>query len=380
MKITDVETVFARHYLFVKVHTDAGIVGLGEAGNWGFLAATAAAIDKFKEFLVGKDPATIEHHYQNFYRAMYFRGSVIMSAISAIDIALWDIKAKRFGVPAYELLGGKTRDRVRTYASGFIAKSAEQMVESCLELKAKGFTAAKLFLSEAETTPGGEREIFANKVEIAVDKVRRCREAVGWDFDLVLEVHRSMSAPEALAFCNEVEKYRPFAVEDPIAPDNPDMMGWLANRVRVPITTGERFINLHEFETLLARKGALYVRPDVCAVGGLTAAKKIAAVAEAHSVQIVPHNPLGPVSTAACVQLCACIPNVGIQELPDFCLDGREDAMVKTPLRVENGCLVVPDAPGIGIELADNAAELFPPRDRATNGAKLSFDGSVLDY
>jgi galactonate dehydratase len=303
-----------------------------------------------------------------------------MSAISAIDIALWDIKGKFLGVPVYELLGGKTRDKIRTYASGFASQTVDEMAKGCKALKDRGFTAAKLFLSEAQSTPGGEREFFSKKIEIITEKVKRCREAVGNGFDLVLEMHRSLTSPETVALCREVEQYRPFAIEDPIIPDNPDAMGMLAQRINIPIATGERFIYMQEFETLLARNGAAYVRPDVCAVGGISAAKKVAAIAEAHCVQIIPHNPLGPVSTAACVQLAACIPNIGIQELPDFCLDGREDALVKEPLKVENGCIIVPDGPGIGIELADNAAELYPAKDRASKGAKISFDGSVLDY
>lgn len=230
MKITDLQLVYAKHYLFVKIYTDAGIVGLGEAGNWGFLNATAAAIEKFKPYLVGKDPFRIEDICQNLYRAQYFRGSVIMSAISAVDIALWDIKGKAFGVPVYELLGGRVRDKVRVYAS----------------------------------------------------------------------VMTKEDDPHALA--------------------------------------------------------------------------------EAHDVLVIPHNPLGPVSTAACLQICACIPNLGIQELPGFCLNDAEDAMVKQPLRFENGCMILPDAPGIGVELADNATELYPPKERSSNEARRAFDGSVKDW
>jgi galactonate dehydratase len=277
-------------------------------------------------------------------------------------------------------LGGKTRNKIRTYASGFTSQTAEEMAKGCKVLKERGFTAAKLFLSEPASTPDGEREFFSSKIELLVEKIKHCREAVGNDFDLVLEMHRSLTIPETIALCREVEQYRPFGIEDPIIPDNPDAMGTLAQKINIPIATGERFIYMREFETLLARNGACYIRPDVCAVGGISQAKKVAAIAEAHCVQIIPHNPLGPVSTAACVQLAACIPNLGIQELPDFCLDGREDALVKKPLTVEKGCIIVPDSPGIGIELSDNAAELFPAKDRATKGSKISFDGSVLDY
>lgn len=382
VKISKIELVAAKHYLFVEVYTDEGIVGLGEAGNWGFLEATAGAIRKFSSFLIGQDPFRIEHHYQNMYRAMYFRGSVLMSAISALEIALWDIKGKALGVPVYELLGGRTRDKVRTYCSGLtdFTMSDEETAQEFARIKQLGFSAGKVFLPESMTTERGEREFFSNKVEIAVEKVRRVREAAGKDFDLILEVHRSMSVPEAIAFADAVEPYRPMVLEDPITPDNLDAMAYVAGKIKVPIATGERFICFHEFEMLLRRNAARYVRPDVCAVGGINAARKIAALAEANNVLVIPHNPLGPVSTAACLQLCACISNVGIMELPSFMMDQAEDAMVKEPLQVQAGCLIVPGRAGIGLELAEDIKERFPATDRAANHAYFSFDGAVRDW
>ncbi len=382
MKITDVKLVFAKHYLFVQVCTDEGIVGLGEAGNWGYLGATAAAVEKFIPYLIGKDPFRIEDFNQNFYRSVYFRGSVIMSAISAIDIALWDIKGKKLGVPVYELLGGRVRDRIRVYASPMSkAMDPESLTKSYRELKDQGFTAAKIFVNgPVRSVNDGRDEFFSGRVEDELEKVRICRQAVGNDFDFILEVHRGMTVPEAVAFGREVETYRPMVLEDPITPDNIDSMAEVAAKVHVPIATGERFIDLKEFEMLLSRRAAQYIRPDVCAVGGITTSKKICAVAEAHDVLVIPHNPLGPVSTAACLQLCACIPNLGIQELPGFCLNGAEDAMVKEPLRFENGCMVIPEAPGIGVELAEDASLRYPANERGSNEAKRAFDGSVKDW
>lgn len=382
MKITDVKLIYAKHYLFVHVCTDEGIVGLGEAGNWGYLDATAAVIEKFTPYLIGKDPFRIEDINQNFYRSVYFRGSVIMSAISAIDIALWDIKGKALGVPVYELLGGKTRDKIRVYASVMNkAADPDELTKSYRELKDMGFTAAKIFVNgPVHSQNDGRDEFFSNRIEDELEKVRICREAVGPDFDFVLEAHRGMTIPEAIAFGQEVAKYRPMVFEDPITPDNIDAMAEVASKIRVPIATGERFINLKEFEMLMQRRAAQYIRPDVCAVGGITTAKKICAVAEANDVLVIPHNPLGPVSTAACLQICASIPNLGIQELPDFCLNGAEDKMVKEPFHYENGCLLIPDAPGIGIQLAEDASELYPANQRGSNAAKRAFDNSVKDW
>ncbi len=382
MKITDVRLIYAKHYLFVHVHTDEGIIGLGEAGNWGYLDATAAAIRKFSSYLIGKDPFQIEDIGQNFYRSVYFRGSVIMSAISAIDIALWDIKGKALGVPVYQLLGGKTRDKIRVYASVMSkASDAESLQNSYRKLKEMGFTAAKIFVNGSiQSRNDGRDEFYSCRVEEELEKVRLCREAVGPDFDLILEAHRGMTMPEAIAFGREVEQYRPMVLEDPITPDNIDSMAEIAQHIHVPIATGERFINLKEFAMLMSRQACRYIRPDVCAVGGITTSKKICALAEAHDVLVIPHNPLGPVSTAACLQLCASIPNLGIQELPDFCLNGAEDAMVKEPLRFQDGCMLIPEAPGIGIELAEDAAERYPAHERGSNEAKRAFDGSVKDW
>lgn len=382
MKITDVKLIFAKHYLFVHVYTDAGIVGLGEAGNWGYLQATAAAIEKFREYLIGKDPFRIEDLNQNFYRSVYFRGSVIMSAISAIDIALWDIKGKALGVPVYELLGGKTREKVRVYASVMTKETdPESLTRSYKQLQDMGFNAAKIFVNgPIRTANNGMDEFFSGRIEDELEKVRICREAVGPHFDFVLEAHRGMTKPEAIAFGTEVAKYRPMVLEDPMTPDNIDSMAEIAQKIPVPIATGERFTNLREFEMLMHRHAAQYIRPDVCAVGGITTAKKICAAAEANDVLVIPHNPLGPVSTAACLQICASIPNLGIQELPGFCLNGAEDRMVKEPLRFENGCLLIPEAPGIGVELADDAQELYPANERGSNAAKRAFDGSVKDW
>lgn len=381
MKITDLKLIHAKHYLFVHIYTDAGIVGLGEAGNWAFLSATAAAIEKFRPWLIGRDPFRIEDIGQNLYRAQYFRGSVIMSALSAIDIALWDIKGKALGVPVYELLGGKTRERVRVYAS--VMEKQEDPDALCAGYRAlqkQGFTAAKVFVNGPIHSSGRSDEFGAGRLTDEVEKVRRIRQAVGDRFDLILEAHRGMTLPDAVAFGRAVEPYHPLVLEDPVPPDNIDTMAQVAARVGVPIATGERFANLREYAMLLDRHGAQFVRPDVCAVGGITTAKKICALAEAHDVQVIPHNPLGPVSTAACLQLCASIPNLGIQELPGFCLNGSEDAMVKQPLAFADGFMAIPEAPGIGVELADNVTELYPPKDRSSNEARRALDGAVKDW
>ncbi|MGL5202358.1 MAG: mandelate racemase/muconate lactonizing enzyme family protein [Cetobacterium sp.] len=379
MIITDIKLIPASKYLFVKVETDEGIYGLGEMGAWGYLDACAGALEKLKDYLIGKDATMIEHHFNFMYRSMYFRGNIILSAISAVDIALWDILGKKLGVPIYQLLGGKTRDKVRTYAPVF-ESDPKKMAEGCLKLKEMGFTAARLMMCGSMKTDFVTREelIFSNKINDYINRVKVCREAVGNDFDLCLEVHRSLTPAEAIAFAKGVEKYTPLFIEDPIAPDSISSMSKVADKIDIPIATGERAVTLQEMEELCRNRAVDYLRPDLCVVGGITAAKKIAAVAEANYILISPHNPLGPISTAACLQLDACIPNFLIQEFPSFYHAGEEDKMLKKPFRIEDGFIYIPDGPGLGIELVDDIEEKFKPIQRSIS-CMIAYDGSVYD-
>lgn len=379
MKITSMEIIPASKYLFVKIHTDEGIWGTGEVGAWGYLDGTVGVLKKFENYLIGKNPFQIEHYWNYLYRSMYFRGSILMSALSAVDIALWDIKGKALGVPVYELLGGKCRSKVRSYEAVF-KFTAEEMAHACVELKAKGYDAARLMITGDIGKAQAERSsnIYNYKIQSYADKVKACREAVGADFDLILECHRSMDPMEAIAFAKSVEVYRPLFLEDPIPPDSVEAMEDVAKRTDIPVATGERFINIQEFESVFQRRAAKYVRPDVCALGGLTPSKKVAAMAEANYCKIVPHNPLGPVSTAACLQLDAAIPNFAIQEFPSFYHTGNEAEMTKEAFQEDGGYIVIPDTPGIGIELVDNITEKFPPKQRSIS-AQLAYDGSVYD-
>ncbi len=394
MKITDVKIVQANRFLYVKVFTDEGISGLGESGTWGFLDASAEAVNTFKKYLIGKDPLQIEHHWQYMYRCFHFRGAAIMGALSAIDIALWDIAGKFHGVPTYQLLGGKCRNKVRTYyhVSG---ETTEEMVAACAKAKDLGYTAVghlSPFLDEPRSKPYFES--YANMINTAVDRVRLLREAVGDDMDLCLELHRRMKPGEAIAFGHAVEKYTPFFLEDPIVPDNFDSMGLIANRINVPIATGERIHTIQEFEMLFSRNAMAYARTSVCICGGITGTKKIAAIAEAHGVSIVPHNPLSPVSAAACIQISAATENFAVMELPDY--EGiaaterftsensvsqysfKQSDLVTWVPQCKHGFLDLPATPGIGTELVENAETKFPYKRRDIN-TRLHVDGSIVD-
>ena len=378
MKITAIETVFVDRYLFVTVETDAGITGLGESGAWGFLEASAQAVETFKRYLIGQDPLRIEHHWQYLYRWTHFRGAAIMGALSAIDIALWDIAGKHFDAPAYQLLGGPTRDKARVYYHVY-GKTREELVQGCIAAKEAGFTAVghlTPFTDDPREQP--YFKTHASKIGDAIESVRQYREAVGDAVDLCVEIHRQLTPAEAIVLAEGIAPYHPYFYEDPTLPDNFDAMALIAQHITVPIATGERLHTIFEFEMLLARGAVQYVRPDVCMCGGLTGAKKIAALAEARHVGVVPHNPLSPVSTAACVQLAACIPNFALQEYPIGENEAPKNEMVKNALQREGGYLLVPTTPGIGIELLPDAAERHPYRPRAVV-TRLHEDGSVMD-
>ena len=384
MKITKVTPLLLDRFCFVRIETDEGLTGLGESGAWGQLEASAASITKYAEYLVGKDPRPIEHHWNVMLRANHFTGGAITGAVSAIDIALWDIKGKFHNVPVYELLGGRMREKARLY--GHVkGRSIGTLVAEAKRLKADGFTALghlNPLLDEDEATPFYKSH--SARIAEAIDNVRRLREAVGPEVDLCIEIHRRLTPPEAIALGRGIEKFLPMFFEDPLRPNSFDAMAWVADHIPIPVATGERFTSLYQFQTLLTRHAVQYLRPDVCLCGGITGAKKIAALAEAHDAWVVPHNPLSPVSTAACLQVSACIPNFAIQEYPTRTpeLDGGTaplgDALVTGLAEQESGFIAIPTAPGIGVELVSDAERRFPMRPRPVR-MRPHADGSVVD-
>ncbi|WP_110654713.1 mandelate racemase/muconate lactonizing enzyme family protein [Salinicola halimionae] len=394
MKITQVEILPANRFLYVRVTTDEGISGIGESGAWGFLDASAEAMQTFKQYLIGKNPLHIEHHWQYLYRSFHFRGAAIMGAISAIDIALWDIAGQWFDAPIHTLLGGESRKKVRAYyhVSG---ETTEELIDECVKAKSQGYTAVghlSPFLDEPRSKPYFMP--YAQMINEAADRVAKLRDAVGDEVDLCLELHRRMKPGEAIAFAQAVEPYRPFFLEDPIPADNFDAMGLVASKTTVPIATGERIHTIQEFQMLLSRKAMSYARTSVCLCGGISGARKIAAIAESHGVAIVPHNPLSPVSSAACLQLSVAVDNFAVMELPDHetvsaterytsneAVDPgsfKQSDMVTWVPKAENGFIPAPRYSGLGIALVEDVCERFPYRRREVN-TRLHVDGSVVD-
>lgn len=391
MKITKVTPQLISKYLFIEIETDAGITGLGECGAWGHLEAAATAVEKFGDYLVDKDPAPIEHHWNIMHRFGHFRGAAICGAISAIDIALWDIKGQVLGVPIHELLGGPTRNKARVY--GHVkAETTEELIRNCVKLKALGFTAIghlNPFLDEDRDQPYFKSH--ARKIDDAVSAVAAVRDAVGPDVDLCIEIHRRLTPAEAVVFAQEIEPFRPMFYEDPIRPDSHDAMARVKDRISIPLATGERFSSLYDFQTLLTRNAVDYVRLSICLCGGLTGAKKIAAMAEAHDVQIIPHNPLSPVCLFAGLHLDASVANFAIQEYPTVGV-GFEDKNTSNEPTSElagkgvvtnvpvfsDGFVEIPKTPGLGVRLAPDAVVEHPPFPRRVR-MRPHLDGSLVD-
>jgi galactonate dehydratase len=372
MKIEAIEPLKVDRWLFILVHTDTGITGLGETGLWGYPEASYGILDAWRPYLIGQDPLRIEHHFQYLYRNSHFRGAAIAGALSAIDIALWDIAGKHYQAPAYQLMGGAVRDRIRLYIH-VGGESVDDLVNSANAAVSKGFTAVR-FTPFARDYPTRR---YSRILQDAVERVGAVREAVGNDVDLCVEIHRRMTPMEAVGLGRELAPFRPFFLEDPILPDSPAAMGDLARQLSIPIATGERLHTIFEFKDLLAAGGCQFVRPDVCLAGGLTHCKKIAGLAESYHIGVIPHNPLSPVSTAACVQLDACIPNFVLQEFTGEDEPPKSE-ILKRKLRLEAGYIVVPDAPGIGVELNMEAIKRIPPTTRPVV-TPLHEDGSVAD-
>ena len=390
MKITDVKVLRANRAVYCKIYTDEGIVGLGESGAWGFLEASAQAILTMREYLIGKDPLDIEHHWQYLYRYSHFRGAAVMGAMSAIDIALYDIAGKYFNVPVYRLLGGKCRDKVRVYnhTSG---RTEEELVENAIKGVEQGYTALghlNPYLDEPRTAPFSDGN--AALLYKAERRIARVREAVGEEIDLCLELHRRLEPGLAVQLSARLEPYNPMFLEDPIRPDNFDEMGRVAAQCRIPIATGERINTYHEFEMLLERGACSYVRASLGVCGGFTGAKKIAAVAEAHHKSLVPHNPCSPVMTNAVLQFVAATDNIAITEYPNPFAASTADHLTGSGVKlrqcdmvdhipeIKDGYLPIPEEPGIGIDVIPDLEEKFPFRPHKVM-TRLNLDGSICD-
>lgn len=352
MKITDIKTYvtdcFRTNWIFVKVFTDEGICGVGEATLEYKEKALIGAVEHIKEALTGKNPFEIEKHRHNIYRDAYWRGgAVLMSALSAVETALWDILGKSLGTPVYQLLGGKVNDKVRIYVNGWFsgAKTADEFAEKAKEAVKRGVTALKW-------DPFGKSYLNISNRDLtsALECVARVREAVGGSVDLLIEGHGRFNIPTAVKIAKELEAFKPMFFEEPVPPDNLDALAEVHKKSPVAVAAGERLYSRRDYLPLFEKHAADYIQPDISHAGGISELKSLAAEAECRYIPFAPHNPSGPVANAATLQLAACCPNFEILEIMYSDVEWRED-ITDEALEYSNGFIKIPDKPGLGIEL-----------------------------
>ncbi len=377
IKITDIKTFLVgvgnRNLCFVKILTDQGIHGIGEAYSTGPDEATVKVIEDYKIWLAGQDPRNIEHLCSLMFNFTRFPGgSVVNSAISGIEHALWDISGKAAGLPVYMLLGGKVRDKVRTYQSAGggepsqVAESAKRLVEKY------GYTAVKM----SPHMNGTNARPVNYVTRMAGQRVGAVRAALGPDVDIGVDIHaKFFEVNRALRMAKEIEQYNPMWLEEPIRPENVDAMRKLSEHCDIPLASGECNYTRHEFRALLAAQCLDFVQPDICVCGGLLELKKIAAMADAHYIRVAPHNPIGPVATVVNTHFAMSTPNFFILEYHPDDESPRKDLLKETSI-VKDGYLPAPTKPGFGIELNEEAFRHYPAKPWR-RGFEYRADGSV---
>lgn len=361
MKIRDIKTFvvdcFRTNWVFVKVYTDEGIDGVGEATLEYKEKALVGAVEHIKEYLVGKNPLTIEKHWHDIYRDAYWRGgAVLMSALSAVEMALWDILGKSLGVPVYQLLGGKVNEEVRIYVNGWFAgaKEPEEFGEKARIAMQRGITAMKW-------DPFGKNylNISNSELERALRCVDEVRKAGGDKVDLLIEGHGRFNVPTAIKIAKELEQFNPMFFEEPVPPDNLDALLEVKSNSPVAISAGERLYTRWDYRPLFDKKAADYIQPDISHAGGIMELRKIAAEAESRYIPFAPHNPSGPVANAATLQLAAVCPNFEILEIMYSDVEWRHD-VTNEELSYSNGFMKIPDKPGLGIEINEEECLKHP--------------------
>ena len=369
MKVTDVKVFkvdcFRTNWVFVKVYTDSGLDGVGEATLEYKEKALEGAVEHIKEYLVGKNPLDIENHWHSIYRDAYWRGgAVLMSALSAVEMALWDILGKHLNVPVYQLLGGKVNDKVRIYVNGWFAgaKEPEEFGEKAKIAVQRGVTAMKW-------DPFGKSYLDISNHDL--DKALRCvqavREAVGDSVDLLIEGHGRFNIPTGIKIAKELEQFKPMFFEEPPPPDSLDALKAVRDKSPVAISAGERLYTRWDYRKFFDLMPADYIQPDISHAGGISELKKIAAEAECRYIPFAPHNPSGPVANAATLQLAANCPNFCILEIMYSDVEWRKD-VTNEHLEYENGFIKIPDKPGLGIEINEEECPLSASHVKALYG------------
>jgi len=371
---TPVHKTAGTNWLFVRIDTDEGISGWGEGSLQYKDAALEAEILDFGKFLEGKDPRRIDWIWTSLYRRVTWTGGpVSMSAIAAIDLALWDLKAKSLGIPVWELAGGMHRDKVRVYANGWfedltepvpgvpsesVARQASPQMhaEAALKLKNKGWTALKFYPF------GGPQTTTPAQISHGIELVRAVRDAVGPEMEISIDVRARLNPWSAGRAAQQLEQFNIAWMEEPILYDNVDAMAEFARSVNVPVSTGEQLYNRWEFRPLLETNTVRMIQPDICHCGGFTEILKIASMAEAYYVPVAPHNSNGPLSTLASLHLQMSIPNSFMQEIFVSFLE-RYQEILTSPIDITDGHATVPTGPGWGADIDLEQLAKYPPTD-----------------
>jgi len=380
LRITDLKTFVMNaggdeNYVFVKIYTNQGLTGLGEATLPSKALTMSHAILEHKRYLLGQDPTEIERHWQAMFRGPRYRGGpIIMSAISAIDIALWDIFGKALDLPVWQLLGGKARDRVRVYPKPGWGDTPEEMGELWLAAKEQGWTAGKSgFFKPDNDIMRQDRALMDS-----VARVRAIRKAVGDDFDICIDLHGKPTTPFAVEFCRQVEPYRPFFVEEATQAEDLGELKHLREHTKVPLATGERLFAKYAFAEICAQHLVDYVQPDIIHCGGITEMRKIAALADAFRIEVLPHNPNSRVCTFASLHFCSATPNATLLEISGSERPVWDDLFFGSAVTYKNGFAQLPDRPGLGIDLDEAVAARSPYAEKDWHGPKFS-DGAITD-
>jgi L-alanine-DL-glutamate epimerase-like enolase superfamily enzyme len=360
MKITNIEGFpvwgGSRNFFFVVVDTDEGISGVGEGGITGRELAAMGVIEHYKPVLIGQDPRRIEHLWQFLFRGGFFpAGRIAASVMSAIDIALWDIRGKALGVPVYDLFGGLVRDRVVCYPHNVgHAMDIGRLVDSCLQTKEEGWKFVRWGLPQ-----DGNALEPGPSVRASLKQMEAVRRAIGDEIEIVFDVHTRLDPADTIQLCRASEQYRPYFMEDPVRSENPGTFRLIRQQTAVPLGAGEQFANKWEFRELVEGDLIDYARIDLSIVGGFTEARKIAGWCETHYIKIALHNPLSPVSSAACLHFNLAASNFGVQEQPRKPGTILTDVVPVQP-EWEDGYLLAPTLPGLGIEFDREAARKHP--------------------
>lgn len=372
MKITQLEMFHVRpRWLFLKMHTDEGLVGWGEPIVEGRARTVEMAVRELESYLIGKDPRRIEHHYQAMRRHAFYRGGPVLdSAISGVEQAMWDIFGKSVGLPIYQLLGGPTRERIRVYAHCG-GQTPEEAADRAKQRVREGFTALKTGFP-GRTVKLVETPAF---VQRCVDYLGTLREAVGDEIDIAVDFHGKFSPATAIRVIKEIEPFHPMFVEEPCLNENVDTMVTIARSTTIPIATGERLFTRFGFREWIEKQAAVIYQPDLSHAGGIFECRKIAAMAETYYAGIAPHCPLGPIALAAGLQLDAAIPNFVCQEHVSL-----GEGYLKQPFVIKDGHVDLPSRPGLGIEVDEEALQDKIFDGSWPNPETYHEDGSVADW